>query len=50
MYILLMHKIIRVTEDVHRELKMSAAREVKTLFVYADELLRCALTAKVVEK
>ena len=34
-----MHKIIRVPEDVHRELKASAAREVKTLFVYADELL-----------
>jgi hypothetical protein len=45
-----MHKIIRVPEDVHRELKASAAREVKTLFVYADELLKHVLTAKVVEK
>jgi predicted HicB family RNase H-like nuclease len=45
-----MHKIIRVPEDVHRELKASAAREVKTLFAYADELLRRALTAKVVKK
>ena len=45
-----MHKVIRVPEDAHRELKASAAREVKTLFVYADELLRRALTAKVVEK
>jgi len=45
-----MHKIIRVPEDAHRELKASAAREVKTLFVYADELLRRALTTKVVKK
>jgi len=45
-----MRKVIRVPEDVHRELKASAARKRKTLFVYADELLRRALTAKVVEK
>ena len=45
-----MHKIIRVPEDAHSELKASAAREVKTLFMYADALLRHALTAKVVEK
>ena len=45
-----MHKVIRVPEDAHRELKVSAARKRKTLFVYADELLRHVLTAKVVEK
>jgi len=45
-----MHKVIRVPEDAHRELKASAAREVKTLFLNANELSRRALTAKVVEK
>jgi len=45
-----MRKVIRVSEDAHRELKWSAARECKTLSAYADVLLRRALAAKVVEK
>jgi HicB family. len=44
-----MRKVIRVSEDVHRELKASAARKGKTLSAYADELLRRALAAEVVK-
>jgi len=43
-----MRKVIRVSEDVHRELKASAARKGKTLSAYADELLRRALATEVV--
>ncbi|PSO05706.1 hypothetical protein B9Q13_01100 [Candidatus Marsarchaeota G2 archaeon ECH_B_SAG-G16] len=48
-FVTTMRKVIRVSEDVHRELKASAARRGKTLSAYADELLRRALATEVVK-
>jgi hypothetical protein len=44
-----MRRLIRKSEDAHREPKEIAAREHEKLCAYADDLLRCALAAKVVK-